>query len=139
MQSAIKNRPETAPTSKKLLWAGWGISGFVILFLLFDGITHLLKIPQVMEAFVHLGLPVGLAVGLGVLELVCLALYAIPRTAVLGAILLTGYLGGGVAVNLRVGSPLFSTVLFPASTGLLVWGGLYLRDTALRMLVPLRR
>lgn len=127
------------PVSKKAFWTGWGLSGFVVLFLLFDGVTHVMKLPQVTEAFAHLGVPVTLAVGLGIVELVCLALYVIPRTAILGAILLTGYLGGAVAANLRVGSPFFSTILFPVYAGLLVWGGLYLRDTALRGLIPVRK
>ena len=85
-----------------------------------------------------LGWPVSLAIPLGILLLSCLALYAIPRTAVLGAILLTGYLGGAVATHVRVADPLFSHVLFPVYVGAMLWGGLYLRDARLRALIPFR-
>lgn len=88
----------------------------------------------VVEAFQHLGIPPGLAVPLGIVELVCIAIYVFPRTSVLGAVLLTGYLGGAVASHLRVGDPVFSTV-FPVLIGVLLWGGLYLRDPRLRILI----
>ena len=81
----------------------------------------------------------SLALGIGILELVCLVVYVNPRTAILGAILLTGYLGGAVATNVRIGSPLFSHVLFPVYVGVLLWGGLFLREERLRALIPLRR
>jgi hypothetical protein len=109
------------------------------LFLLFDGVIHVLKITPVVEAFAQLGYPLGVSVTLGIIEIICVILYLIPRTSVLGAILLTGYLGGAVAAQVRVGAPLFSTTLFPVYVALLIWGGLYLRDDAARALIPLRR
>ncbi len=127
-----------APVSKKILWSGRIMSAVVVLFLLLDSTIHLLKPPQVLEAFVRLGYPASLSVVFAIIELACIVLYVIPRTSVLGAILLTGYLGGAVASHLRVGSPLFSEGLFPVYFGVLVWGGLYLRDAQLRALIPLR-
>jgi hypothetical protein len=91
-----------------------------------------------MEAFVKLGYPTSLAVPIGIVLLVCVVIYVIPRTSVLGAILLTGYLGGAIATHVRVGDPLFSHVLFPTYVALLLWGGLYLREDRLRALIPLR-
>jgi hypothetical protein len=134
MQSAT----QTATTSKTRLWAGRIMSGIVILFLLFDSIIKFLKPAPVVAAFPNLGWPISLAVPLGIILLTCTILYAIPRTSVLGAILLTGYLGGAVATHLRIGDPLFSHVLFPTYLGLLLWGGLYLRDNRLHALIPLR-
>jgi len=93
----------------------------------------------VVDAFTHLGLPLSLANTLGILLLVCTAVYVFPRTSVLGAILLTGYLGGAVATHLRAGDPLFSHVLFPTYLGVLLWLGLYLRDDRLRGLIPSRK
>jgi hypothetical protein len=98
-----------------------------------------MKIAPVVEAFEHLGYPVSLALGIGILELVCIVVYVIPRTSILGAILLTGYLGGAVATHVRIGSPLFSHVFFPIYLGALVWGGLLLREERLRALIPFRR
>ena len=121
------------------VWAGRIMTALAVLFLLFDGVIHVIRIPPVVESFGQLGYPVSLALGIGVLELVCLVVYVIPRTAVFGAILLTGYLGGAVATNVRISSPLFSHTLFPVYGGGLVWGGLYLRDDWLRALIPLRR
>jgi hypothetical protein len=120
-------------------WAGWVLSGLVIAFLLMDAAMKLMALPVVLEAGAPLGLPgADLARGLGTLLLVCTVLYAVPQTAVLGAILLTGYLGGAVATHMRVGSPLFTHVLFGVYLGILLWGGLYLRDARLRALVPIR-
>jgi len=124
--------------SKKRLWAGRIMSAVAILFLIFDSVIHLMVITPVVEAFAKLEYPVSLSRGLGILELVCLVVYVIPRTSVLGAILLTGYLGGAIATQVRIGSPLFSTTLFPVYVGLLIWGGLWLRDNRLRGLIPLR-
>lgn len=128
-------------TSKPMLWTGRIFSGLVILFLLFDGIIKLIPLPVVTETMAQLGYPgtVALARGLGVLTLVCVGLYAWPRTSTLGAILLTGLLGGAMATHLRIGSPLFSHLLFGAYLGLLAWGGLFLRDPRLRALLPWRR
>lgn len=127
--------------SSKAIWTGRVLSGLVILFLAVDGAMKLVPIAPVTEAMTQLGYPgsADLARGLGVLTLVCTALYAFPRTSVLGAILLTGYLGGAMATHLRVGSPLFSHLLFGFYLGLMVWGGLYLRDERLRALIPVRR
>jgi hypothetical protein len=127
------------PVSKGALWTGRVISALAVLFLLFDSVIHLMVIAPVVDAFNQLGWPVNLATVLGVVEMVCLALYVIPQTSPLGAILLTGYLGGAVATQVRIGAPLFSTAIFPVYVGLLVWGGLYLRDSGLRSLIPFRR
>ena len=120
-------------------WAGIILSALPVLFVLFDGAIHLMVIPPVVQAFTQLGYPVSTSRALGVIELVCIVLYLMPRTSVLGAILLTGYLGGAVATNLRVGSPLFSNTLFPVYVGILAWGGLFLRDERVRALIPVRR
>jgi hypothetical protein len=125
--------------SKRSLWAGRILSGLGVLFLVFDGVIHVLKITPVVEAFGQLGYPLGVARGLGIIELACIALYAIPGTSVLGAILSTGYLGGAIAAQVRVGAPLLSTTLFPVYVALFVWGGLYLRDERVRAMIPLRR
>jgi hypothetical protein len=127
--------------NNKAIWLGRTLSGLVILFLAADGVMKLVPIPIVTETMGQLGYPtsVELARGLGVVTLLCTALYAFPRTAVLGAILLTGYMGGAMATHLRVGSPLFSHTLFGLYLGLMIWGGLYLRDERLRALIPLRR
>ncbi len=129
----------TAPASKTALWAGRIMSGLVVLFLLVDGAIKLIPLDIVVETSEQLGLPASLARVLGILTLVSTILYAIPRTSVLGAILLTGFLGGAIATHLRVGSPIFTHLLFGVYLGVLVWGGLYLRDDRLRALIPLRR
>jgi hypothetical protein len=126
---------QTAPESKKLLWAGRIMSALPVLALVLSGVMKLAKPPDVVEGFAHLGYPENLALGLGIVEFVCTALYLIPQTAVLGAILLTGYLGGATATHVRIGEPFFAPVIL----GVLVWGGLYLRDARLRALVPLRK
>ncbi len=121
--------------------AGSVMSGLVIAFLIFDGAIKLAPIAPVTETLVALGYSgdPSLARGLGIMTLIIALLYAIPRTSVLGAILMTGLLGGAIATHLRVGSPVFSHLLFGMYLGLLAWGGLYLRSEALRMLIPLRR
>lgn len=129
---------QTAPVSKTRHWAGLIMSALAVLFLLFDSVIHVMVIPPVVESFGELGYPVSVALGIGILELVCLVLYVIPRSSVLGAILLTGYLGGAVAAQVRIGSPLFSHTLFPVYVGLLIWGGLFLREDRLQALIPLR-
>ena len=129
----------TAAISNTAIWAGRIISAVVILFLLADGGMKLIPLDIVVEATGQLGYPVSIARTLGILTLVCTILYAIPQTSVLGAILLTGYLGGAIASHLRIDSPLFSHVLFGVYLGLMIWGGLYLRDGRLRALIPLRR
>ena len=122
----------------KKLWAGRIMSALPVLFLIFDSVIHIMKPAPVREGFAKLGYSLSLAVPLGIIELICLVLYVIPRTSVLGAALLTGYLGGAVATNLRAGAPLFSNVLFPVYLGVLLWGGLYLRDERLRAVFPVR-
>jgi hypothetical protein len=118
---------------------GWVLSGLMIAFLLVDAVMKLLALPVVLETGAPLGFPgTATARGLGVLLLACTLLYAAPQTAVLGAILLTGYLGGAVATHVRVGDPLFTHILFGVYMGVLLWLGLYLRDARLRALVPLR-
>jgi hypothetical protein len=131
---------QTAPVSKKSLWTGRIMSGLVIAFLAVDVVIKFLKPAPaaVVETFAHVGWPLSLAPVLGIILLVSTALYVIPITSVLGAILLTGYLGGAIATHLRVGDPLFSHVLFPTYLGALLWGGLYLREERLRALIPLR-
>ena len=131
---------QTAPVSKKGLWAGRIMSALVILFLAFDVAFKFVKPapPPVVEAMAHVGWSVSLLPVLGIILLVCTTLYVIPITSILGAILLTGYLGGAIATHLRVGDPLFSHVLFPTYLGVLLWGGLYLREPRLRALIPLR-
>ncbi len=129
---------QTAPISKTRLWAGRIMTALPVLFLLFDSVIHMMKIAPVVESFEQLGYPVSLALGIGILEFVCIVVYVIPRTSILGAILLTGYLGGAVATTLRIGSPLFSHVFFPIYVGVLIWGGLLLREERLRALIPLR-
>jgi len=120
-------------------WAGWVTSGLAIAFLLMDGTMKLLALSFVLQAQEELGFHgEGTARLLGAILLACTRLYAAPRTAVLGAIMLTGYLGGAVAVKLRIGDPLVTHILFGVYVGAFVWGGLYLRDAKLREILPLR-
>jgi hypothetical protein len=126
------------PRVSAALWAGRISSALAILFLLFDSVIKVLNLPPAVEATTQLGYPAGLVVVIGMVELACLAVYSFPRSALLGAILLTGHLGGAVATHLRAESPLFSLV-FPLLIGALVWGGLLLRDARLRALVLPRR
>jgi hypothetical protein len=128
----------TGSDSKARLWTGRIISTLAALFLFMDGVMKLMKPEMVVKATVQLGYPESVIPGLGVVLLVCVVLYVIPRTSVLGAILLTGYLGGAVATHVRVGDPLLTHTLFPVFVALLIWGGLYLRDRRLRALIPLR-
>ncbi len=122
-----------------MLRVGWGLSGFAILFCFMDAVMKLLALPVVLASNAELGFGgVGMARLLGVVLLVCTALYAVPATAVLGAVLLTGYLGGAVAAHLRAGDPLLTHVLSGVYGGLLVWGGLWLREPRLRALLPWR-
>jgi hypothetical protein len=120
-------------------WLGWGLSGVAIAFFLLDAAMKLLALPVVLEASAEIGFQGEILIReLGIILLLCTLLYAAPRTATLGAILLTGYLGGAVAAHLRVSDPLFTHVLFGVYAGILVWGGLSLRDTKLRAALPLR-
>lgn len=120
--------------------AGYVLSGLFVLFMLFDSAIKLVPIAAVPETMAQLGYStdVGLARFLGILSIICTLLYVFPKTAVLGAVLLTGYLGGAMASQLRVGSPLFTHLFFGLYLGLFMWGGLWLRDARLRALAPWR-
>ncbi len=120
-------------------WAARILMGIPVLFLTFDAVGKLVVARPVAAALTELGYPVGVARGLGLVLLASVGFYLWPRTAVLGAVLLTGYLGGAIAAHVRVGSPVFTHLLFPAYVAVLLWGGLYLRDAALRRVFPLRR
>jgi hypothetical protein len=137
--AANESEFETALVSKGGLWTGRILSLLSILFFLMDAVMKVLKPAFVVDATVKLGYQEGVIQGLGIALLIGTILYAIPSTSVFGAILLTGYLGGAVASNVRVGNPLFSNVLFPVYFALVLWGGLYLRDKRLRALIPVRR
>ena len=128
---------QTAPVSKVMLWAGRTMSAITSLFLLLDGLMKLLKPAPVVEATARMGYPENLILGLGILLLTCLAAYLIPRTSILGAVLLTGYLGGAVSAHVRVRDDMFP-VLFPVIVGVLLWGGLFLRDARVRALLSPR-
>jgi hypothetical protein len=126
-------------SSTKMIGTGRVVSGLAVLFLLFDISMKFAQPREAVEGTQQLGYPVSAIFTLGVIQLVCLIVYLIPRTAVFGAILWTGYLGGAVATHFRIGNPLFSHTLFPIYVSLFVWGGLWLRDRQLRALLPLRR
>lgn len=125
-----------APISSKRLWAGRIVSALPALLLLFSGLMKLLKVSAVIEGMAHYGYPERLILCIGVLEIGCTIIYLIPRTAILGAILTTAYLGGATATNVRVGDPSF---IGPVVAGIFVWAGLYLRDGRLSGLIPVRR
>lgn len=134
LNAAIKHSGiQTAAVSKKKLWAGRIISALPVLLLLFSGVMKLIKPVALVDEFARLGYTES--VGIGILELCCTVVYVIPRTSFLGAILLTGYLGGATATHVRIGDPF----IWPVITGVLVWAGLFLRDDRLRALIPLRK
>ena len=137
IQSNTHNPVASAANSRRL-WAGRIISTLPALFLLIDGIMKLVKPPVVVEATIKLGYSENVIVAIGVVLLACTIVYLIPRTSVLGAILLTGYLGGAIATHVRVGNSLF-TFIFPGILGAMLWGGLYLRNERLRSVVPFAR
>jgi hypothetical protein len=126
---------QTAPASKGMLWAGPILTALVALFLLFDSAIKLMKQPAAVQRTARVGYPEGVVVPIGIVLLVCLVLYLIPRTAILGAILLTGYLGGATATVVRMSDPWF---FFPVVVGVPVWTGLYLRDDQVRALIRVR-
>lgn len=130
----MQSDAHVAVASKRMLWSGRIASALPVLMLLFSGVLKLVRPGAVVEEFGRLGYPESLALGIGLLELACTVVYVIPRTSVLGAILLTGYLGGATATHVRVGDPFY----FPVVLGMVVWGGLFLRDDRLRSLLPLR-
>ena len=125
---------QAAPASKTILWAGYVVSALPVLMLTMSGVMKILQPPDVVKGFASLGWPVSLAMALAFVELGCTILYVIPQMAVLGAILLTGYLGGATATHVRIGEAFYAPIVL----GVLVWVGLYLRDGRLRALIPLR-
>jgi hypothetical protein len=133
--AARTSAASTEGPSRKALWTGRVLTGLAGLFLLVDGGFKLVMSPEAVAGTAELGWPVNVVRGLGVLELFLLVIYLIPRTAVLGAVLWTGYLGGAIATHLRVGNPLFSHTLFPIYVAVLIWGGLWLRDRRVRALL----
>ena len=126
---------QTAPTSKTMLWTGRILSAVPILLLLFSGVMKVMKLAPVVQGFARYGYPEDLILLLGLLEILSCIVYLIPRTAILGAILLTGYLGGATASNVRIGD---RSYLITVILGVLVWAGLYIREARLRALIPLR-
>ena len=128
----------TSNSSKTRLWTARILTGFATLFLLMDALLKVLKLPPAGQGTISLGFPVSAVLGIGIVELACLVLYITPRTSILGAILLTGYLGGAIASQVRVEAPVFSHILFPTYIAALFWAGLYLRDERLRILLPVR-
>jgi hypothetical protein len=128
--------PISSPVSKTTLWISRVMSALPVLLVLFGSVMKLMKTAAVVEGFVRAGVPERLMIPVGIIELVCVIVYVIPQTAVLGAILMTGLLGGATITTLRVGDP---TYPMPVVLGMLAWGGLFLRDTRLRDLIPLRK
>jgi hypothetical protein len=133
--------PETphTPVSTRALWTGRVLSGIAVLFLAFDASVKLLKPPFAVEATAQIGYPESLIVPLGVVQVVCLIVYSIPRTSALGAVLWTAYLGGAVSTHVRVASPWLSSTLIPIYVAVALWLGLWLRDVRLRAILPTRR
>lgn len=125
-------------SGKKRRIAGYALTAFVALFLTFDTVLKVLQLAPAMQGTTELGYPAGSVIWIGAIELVCVVLYLVPRTSVLGALLLTGYLGGAIATHVRLGNPLLTHTLFPIYVALMVWGGLYLRENRLRELLPFR-
>jgi len=125
----------SAPTSKAMLWVSYIISALPVLLLLFSGVLKLMKPAAIVQSFAHFGYPESVIFGIGILEIACTIIYLIPRTSILGAILLTGYLGGATATNVRIGDPQF---FMPILVGVFVWGGLFFREPRLRALIPFR-
>jgi hypothetical protein len=128
-----------ADTPKAMRWAGYVLTGLSTAFMLFDAAIKLPPLQVVTDTLAELGYPAHLARPIGIIELLLLALYVHPRTATLGAILLTAVMGGAIASHMRLGDPLFSHTLFGVYLGAMIWGGLWLRDARLRSLVPFRR
>jgi uncharacterized membrane protein YphA (DoxX/SURF4 family) len=127
-----------APLAKGAVWTGRVLTGLIVVFLLFDGIIKFMMVQPVVDTFNQMGYPVKHAYLIGVIDVGCAILLAIPRTAVLGAVLMTGLLGGAIATHVRIDSPLFSHTLFGVYMGLIAWAGLYLREPRVRALLPLR-
>jgi hypothetical protein len=134
----MPTNPQPASLSNSALWAGGIITGLVVLFLAFDGVTKIIKVAPVIEASEKLGVPQHTLLGIGIVLLACTAIYAIPQTAILGAILLTGYLGGATAIHVRAGSGAFP-IAFSIAFGVLAWVGLILREPRLLWTILLRQ
>ena len=134
LAAATQSNTAVAPASTRL-WTGRALIAFAVLFLLFDATLKLLRVPAAVDTTVQIGYPAGVIVPLGLLELALLVVYLTPRAAPLGAILWTAYLGGAVATHVRIGSPVFTHVLFPTYVAAMLWGGLWLRDARVRALV----
>src|SRR5215470_10705195 len=126
---------QSASVPKKRPWTGYVLTALIASFLLFDCSLKILRLTPAIEANARLGYPANVILPIGIAELICLILFIVPRTSILGAILLTGYLGGATATQVRLEDPWF---FFPVVIGVLVWGGLYLRDERLHALIPLR-
>jgi hypothetical protein len=133
----MQSSTQTIPVSTKTFWIGHIISALAVLFLIFDAVIKVIQHPEAISATTQLGYAESLVFWIGLVELVCLVIYVIPQTSILGAILLTGYLGGAIATQVRAGSELFS-LIFPVIIGAMIWGGLWLRDNRLQALIPLR-
>ena len=131
----MQSSTQDSNISKKMVWAGRIVSAIPVLMLTFSAVVKLMKPVDVLTEFARLGYPESVIIGIGILELLCTVVYVIPRTSILGAILLTGYLGGATATHVRIGDPFIYPVIF----GVLVWAGLYLRDAQVRSLIPLRK
>lgn len=129
---------ELTPASKPALWTGRIASALVVLLMVFDGTSKVMKVPAVIKAAAELKFSTAQIVGIGTLLLICTLIYVIPRTSVLGAILLTGYLGGAIVTQIHAGMPMVMLAL-PIAVGIFAWGGLFLRDPELRAFIPLRR
>jgi hypothetical protein len=132
VDTAVPARVSVAPTSRR---AGLLLSGLGTAFLAFDASMKLLQLPAAVEGTTRLGYPAGVLLPLGIVQAICLVVYLVPRTAVLGAVLWTGYLGGAIATHVRLENPLFTHVLFPIYVAALLWGGLWLRDARVRGLL----
>jgi DoxX-like family len=135
--NSMQSATQSAPGSKKMLWVGRILSAIAVLMLLFSGSLKLFNLPDVLKEFDRLGYLQGAPLTIGILEIACTIIYAIPQTSVLGAILLTGYLGGAVATHVRIDDS-FDKLIGPIIPGVLIWLGLFLRDQRLRALLPLR-
>jgi len=134
---AVTQSAQSTTVSKAALWTGRVLSALVILLLLFDCCTKIARVQAAVQGFVQLGYSQRVVVPIGIILLICTVLYAVPRTSALGAVLLTGYLGGAVATNVRAGLPLAAYILAPVYVGVAAWLGLYLRNIQIRRMLPL--
>lgn len=129
----MPNDTVTAPQSKLMFWTGWALTILLSALFIFSGVGKFRETPELVDGFNHLGWKLEMAVGLGILELACVVVYLVPQTAVMGAVLSTGYLGGAIATHVRIGEPVIMHVVI----GIVIWGALWLRDPRLRALLPL--